>query len=245
MIFDINSLLNRNQEQEKQRITQRVTKDISTHMNTLYESFIKHCKDLVGNAWRSHLSKVESAKALETVLGHELHDIDFQEWLARKIGLSNSEQLVYLLKYAEDKTEQRRRNKLPINVRQDVYDIWKANSNVSIHCSNDWYLVTISADNFESSDIHDNDISLLDKGKVQGHRLVTTKPYCRLHEIYCQVSEFQPLFSSFINLKPLYVSSWTNKKSEMCLCSKCLNPHCIYKALKNSVKEIELPHSLT
>ena len=137
MIFDINSLLDRNQEQEKQRITQRVTKDISTHMNTLYESFIKYCKDLVRNAWRSHLSKVESAKALETVLGHEPHDIDFQEWLARKIGLSNSEQLVYLLKYAEDETEQRRRNKLPINVRQDVYDIWKANSNVSIHCSND------------------------------------------------------------------------------------------------------------
>ena len=92
---------------------------------------------MVRNAPRSHLSKVESAKALETVLGDELHDIDFQEWLARKIGLSNSEQLVYLLKYAEDETEQRRRNKLPINVRQDVYDIWKANSNVSIHCSND------------------------------------------------------------------------------------------------------------
>ena len=31
----------------------------------------------------------------------------------------------------------------------------------------------------------------------------------------------------------------------MCLCSKFLNPRCIYKVLKNSVKEIELPHSLT
>ena len=92
---------------------------------------------MVRNAPRSRLSKAESAKALETVLGDELHDIDFQEWLARKIGLSNSEQLVYLLKYAEDETEQRTRNKLPINVRQDVYNFFFFFSNVSVRRSND------------------------------------------------------------------------------------------------------------
>ena len=118
-VFDINSLLGRAQEQEKQRITQRVAKDNSTHMNTLYESFIKYYKDLVRNARRSHLSKVEAAKALERVFGH---DADSQEWLARKIGVSNKEQLVDLLKYAEDATEQSGRNKLPINVTQDVYN---------------------------------------------------------------------------------------------------------------------------
>ena len=144
-------------------------------------------------------------------------DIDFQEWLARKIGLSNSEQLVDLFKYAEDETEHRGRNKLPINVRQDVYDFWKANSNVGVHRSNNRHFVTISADNFESSDIHDEDISLLDNDKVQGHHLVATKPYHRLHEIYCQVSEFQPSFGSFINLKPFYVTSPTNKETEMSL----------------------------
>ena len=149
--------------------------------------------------------------------------------------------MVDLLKYAEDETEKRGRNKPPINVRQDVYDFWKANSNVSVHRSNDSDLVTISGDNFESSNIHDEDID----GKVQGHRLVATKPYRRFHEIYCQVSEFQPSFGLFINLKPFYVSSPTNKETEMRLCSKCLNPHCIYKAIKNSVKGIELLHSLT
>ena len=43
-----------------------MTKDNSTYMNTLYESFIKYYKDLVRNSWRSHLSKVEAAKALES-----------------------------------------------------------------------------------------------------------------------------------------------------------------------------------
>ena len=122
---------------------------------------------MVKDAWRSRLSKVEAAKALETVFGDELHDVDFQEWLARKIGLSKSEQLVDLLKCAEDETEQRGRNKLPINVRQDVSDFWKANSNVRVHRSNDQHLVTISADNFESSDIHDEDIGLLDMVKFK------------------------------------------------------------------------------
>ena len=37
----------------------------------------------------------------------------------------------------------------------------------------------------------------------------------------------------------------TKKETEMCLCSKCLNLHCIYKVMKNSVKETELPNSLT
>ena len=124
--------------------------------------------------------------------------------------------MVDLLKYAEDETEQRGRNKLPINVMQDVYKFWKANSNVSVHRSNDQHLVTISADNFESFDICDEDISLLDNGKVQGHRLVAAKPYRRLHEIYCQVSEFQPSFGSLINLKLFYVSSPTNTETEMC-----------------------------
>ena len=136
-------------------------------MKTLYASFVIYYKDLVRDAWRSRLSKVEAAKALETVFGDELHDVDFQEWLARKIGLSKSEQLVDLLKYAEDETEQRGRNKLPINVRQDVYDFWKANSNVRVHRSNDQHLVTISADDFESSDIHDEDIGLLDMVKFK------------------------------------------------------------------------------
>ena len=109
--------------------------------------------------------------------------------------------MVDLLNYAEGEIEQKGRNKLPINVRQDVYNFWKANSNVSVHRNNDQHLVTISADNFESSDIHDEDISLFNNSKVLCHCLVATKSYHRLNEIYCQVSEFQPLFGSFINFK--------------------------------------------
>ena len=59
------------------------------------------------------------------------------------------------------------------------------------------------------------------------------------------IAKYQPSFGSIVELKPFYISPPTTKEMEMCLCSKCLNPHCIYKAIKNGIKSIDLPHSLT
>ena len=75
-IFDI-KLSSRQSSGRKVENNRRVTKNNSTHINTLYESFkvLKYYKDLVRNAWRSHLSKVEAAKALERVFGDEQLDV--------------------------------------------------------------------------------------------------------------------------------------------------------------------------
>ena len=183
------------------------------------ESFIEYCRKLIRNARRSHLSKGEVAKALETVFGDVLHNPDFQEFLARTIGLSDREQLSDFLEYA-DESEQRGRKSLTIGLRQGGYDFWKVNSTISVHRSNNRYLVTISEDNFDTSDIQDQDISKLENGKFRAHRLVSMKPYRKLHEIYCQISDFQPSFGSFVKLKPFYISPPTNKEMEMCLYSK-------------------------
>ena len=40
------------------------------------------------------------------------------------------------------------------------------------------------------------------------------------------------------------MSRSTDKETEMCLCSKCLNPHCLYKASKTNVNT-DLPKSLS
>ena len=50
---------------------------------------------------------------------------------------------------------------------------------------------------------------------------------------------------TFYNFKPFYIYPPTNKEMEMCLCSKCLNPHCVYKAIKNAINEHEFPSSLS
>ena len=86
-----------------------------------------------------------------------------------------------------DESEQRGRKSLSTDLRQDVYDFWKVNSTISVHRSNNRHLVTISEDNFDT-DIQDQDISKLENRKFQAQRLVSMKPYRKLHEIYCQIS---------------------------------------------------------
>ena len=68
----------------------------------LLESFIEYYSKLIRNTRRNLLSKVEAPKALETVYGDVLHNLDFQEFLARPFGLSDCEQLSDFLEYADE-----------------------------------------------------------------------------------------------------------------------------------------------
>ena len=45
-------------------------------------------------------------------------------------------------------------------------------------------------------------------------------------------------------LHNFYISRPTKKETETCLCSKCLNPHCLYNPIKSAV-DINLPNSLS
>ena len=78
-----------------------------------------------------------------------LYTLDFEEFLARTIGLSDHEQISDILQYV-DESEQRDR-KSSIDLRQDLYDFWKVNSTISVRRSNNRHLVTISEDNFDTS----------------------------------------------------------------------------------------------
>ena len=75
---------------------------------------------------------------------------------------------------------------------------------------------------------------------------IALKPCRSLHEMYCRIHHSDLSFSTFIVLKPCYITSPTRVEMEMCLCSKCLNPHCIYRAIRNEVnKDVPLSYSLT
>ena len=79
--------------------------------------------------------------------------------------------------------------------------------------------------------------------KVQINRCISSMLYQILHQFIQEVNQEHLSFTSFINLKPFYVSPPTTKEMEICLCSKCLNLHSLYKAIKN--ESDELPYCLS
>ena len=194
---------------------------------------------------------VEGAKLFERIFVERLHDIDLQLWLVEKFWLKNREELLLFLEFAsnDDIFTPCGRRLLSVEERQRVYDFWKLNSEVSVHRSNDHHLVKINLENVrpQVADLEDDNISLINtkRGeKEQAHKRVATK-YCKtLHSDYNykQIYGSEISYGSFINLKPLYVPRSTDKETEMCLCSKCLNPHCLYKANKTNVNT-DLPKS--
>ena len=125
------------------------------------------------------------------------------------------------------------------------------NSEISVHRINGRHLANTSKENLlnQVADIHDVDTTTVDikRGpKLQAHRQVTTNYYKRLHQDFQKLYNSNMSYKSFINVKPFYISQPTEKETEMCLCSKCLNPHCLYQAIRSALKSaIDLPTSLS
>ena len=74
---------------------------------------------------------------------------------------------------------------------------------------------------------------------------LTTNYHCCLHENFKKLYNSTISYGSFINLKPFYIARPTEKETEMCLCSKCLNPHCLFKAIRSTIESNNLPSSLS
>ena len=80
--------------------------------------------------------------------------------------------------------------------------------------------------------------------KLQAYKKITTKSFESLHQDFQKLHNPTISYGSFINLKLFYISRLTEKETEMCLCSKCLNHHCLYKTIKSTV-DSSLPNSLS
>ena len=93
-------------------------------------------------------------------------------------------------------------------------------------------------------DVELTTIGTIKRTKLQARRRITTFPYKVLHKEFQKLYNSRMSYGSFISLKPFYVSRPTEKEIEMCVCSKCLNPHCLYKAIKSAIDTC-LPASLS
>ena len=207
---------------------------------------VNYLKALIKNAKRSSGGKTKLKEKLQEIYKEYLDDFDFLLWLSRLLNTSSTFLSLVLTSAKEEKYG---RKMSPIANRQDIYNFWKSNSELSVHRSNDRHIVKILKRNLkiQVQDITDEWISDAPSKKYEkkkAHRRITLHPYHILHKIYCDTHDFQPSFSSFLNLKPFYMSTPSDKEVELCMCSNCLNPHSLYKAIRKNAEK-ELPYSLT
>ena len=81
-------------------------------------------------------------------------------WLVENLNLKDSEQLVTFLSLTEntDSISVQGRKQMEFDEHVNVYNFWKANSQVSVRCSNNRHLVKISKENMtlNTKDIQDD-----------------------------------------------------------------------------------------
>ena len=221
---------------------------MQTEMHQFTTSTLQYFKNVFRNARRSHSTQIEASKLLTTVFGDDLWDGEFQTWLANQLNLNGREELVDFLEYEDEDVIRVRRNILPLYVRQQVYDFWKANSQVSIYRSNNRHFITITKSNMLTlhNDQIDDDVweNEKKKNKLECHRKFVSLSYDRLHKIFTDTTDIKISLYTFKKLKPFYVTPVTVKEMETCLCAICLNNHCLYNAIKRNVIH-ELPDSLS
>ena len=235
--FNINSILNSVETKEREN-----SKD---NMNTFISSTLSYFKNLIKDGRRGHTAKVEGAKLLRKVFGDNIDNIDFQMWLVEKFRLKDREELISFLDYESGENFSFTRLVYSKDVRQQIYDFWKVNLVISVHRSNGRHYVKISKSNLllQVLDLEDPDITAAEK--LQAHRYIATQKYRSLHKVYEEIHGIQIDFGTFVRLKPFYVVPPSEKEMEMCMCSNCLNPHCLYSAIKKIQKNHNLPSSLS
>ena len=227
---------------------------INDQQETFTKCKLKYFSQLIRDARRSYQAKVEGAKTKYRMFGDRLSDIDFQLWLVGALRLNDRDELMMFLSFSnEDQSSltQRGRKFLCLEDRNSVYNFWLVNSEISVYRSNGRHLVNISPDNqlHQVSDIIDPpniSVEQTKRGeKLQAHKRIIVVSYKSLHENFKKLYNSTISYGSFINLKPFYIARITEKETEMCLCSKCLNPHCLYKAIRSTIEYNILLSSLS
>ena len=228
MLLNINSMLQVVEEKEKEKILNLA---MGREQEYFTKATINYFSKLIKDARCTFCSKTEGAKLLLTILGDKLNETEYQVWLVDVLRLKDRNELLSFMKYMEE-------DKITFtpwgcklldsNEHESTYNFWKVNSETSVHRSNGQHMINISKENIQIqvSDIPDVELTTVEtkRGiKLQAHGHVTTIPYKVLS------------YGSFINLKRFYVSQPKEKETEMCLCSKCLNQHCLYKAIRSAI----------
>ena len=243
----IMELLKGGTSEEKERVINMICKT-QEEMQMYLSSNAKYLSSVIRAAKRSASGKVKAKRVFQEIYGDNLNSYEFLLWLSKFLK-TNVAFMSVILGHKGESQEKPGRKLTPKNYRQEVYDFWKANAEVSVHRSNDRHIKKILERNIkvQVKDLDDPNITDAESKegpKKKAHKLISLEPYHVLHKIYCDTHQFSPSMSLFMQLKPFYIANPTEKEVEMCMCSSCLNPHSLYKAIKNVI-DIDVRYSLT
>ena len=117
------------EEKKRLKIIERAREENLLQMNKFYEATLNYFR---------------GAKLLKKIFGDQIECVEFQVWLADNLRFKSRE-LVSFLNYASSDLNhlKRGREKLPIAVRQEVYNFLIANSVVSVYRSNNRHIIKI------------------------------------------------------------------------------------------------------
>ena len=197
-------------------------------MTNVLSATLKSFKDLIRNALQSVTAKIEGAKTMHRFLGPWINETDNQIWLAETLGLYDINELSSFLQYAEASLDnfQRGRQMLDLDVRQQMYNFWVLNSEISVHRSNNRHIMKIVNKNIKDNvkNIQDGNLKpIIDeegtaKNKSEAHHHIALHPYRKLSEMYCKVYKYNVSFSTFLYSTNHFMSHLQHKLKWRCAC---------------------------
>ena len=151
-IFHIDKILNNVEEDQRYKLVMSSFGKIDGHMDKVLKAFFDYLKKLIRNGRRSLNAKIEGAQAIRKILGDSLDEVETQLWLADMLGLKERDELIHFLQYetAHPENPGKGRPRLSLDTRKEVYNYWKANSEVSVHRSNDRHILKLAKKNIPS-----------------------------------------------------------------------------------------------
>ena len=225
LILEIANLLkNRNKENE----------------STFIENIINMLKDDMSSKIMAE-KKQHALNCLNRCFGDMLSDTVFIKWLSNQLGYKPG-RLLSLLKTGQE-FSWKSRNSLNVETHQEVYDFWKKNSITSVDRRNGRNKIKIPKMKYLSSCfqyISDNNIqeeahvhkkTKNEKKYMSAQRMVQAETVEKMYANFVKEKSSKISKSTFFKYKPFYVEPATICEKESCLCSTCLNIHCLMQAV--------------
>ena len=210
------------------------------------DSTLKKLKQLRNAGKRSSVKRKEFGKLCLLLFDNKIDDQLFLNMISADMGFKDSNDF---LNFINSESKRRGRSQFDKDLSQKIYKFWIMNSDLSNDRRNARHMINIKKSKIDPSLIDVVDANVIECGCKRGDRLKAQRKIYN-ENIRNLFKRFQYRYpddkvslSMFYRCKPFYITQANQQEMESCLCTKCLNPHTLYKVIRKHTEG--LPYSLT